>query len=159
MPQSLTSYIRKTGLTAAMANAVINPALAWLLNRQLAGMTPNHVLTDTAVTSVVLSLFVSVCVTWGAERDLKAGRIAPADPHLRPGLLLVRLPRRGWALGLIVGVGGAAVLAFLTFWLFRLFNVSELSFTAFALFKITYTPPLAYIVARWAILRRLLSVG
>ena len=159
MPQSIASYIRKTGLVAAMANVVINPALAWLLNRQMAGMTPNIVVKDTAVTSVVLSLIVSLCITSGVHRDLKAGRITIADASPGAGLLLWRLPRRGWALGLVLGVVLAVVLALLTFWLFYLFGVNELSFTAFALFKATYTAPLAYVVARWVILRQLLPVA
>lgn len=159
MSQSIASYIRKTGLVAAMANVVINPALAWLLNRQMAGMPPNSVVTDTAVTSVVLSLVVSLCITSGVRRDLKAGRITIAEASPRAGFLLSRLPRRGWALGLVLGVGVAVVLAPLTFWLFYLFGVDSLTFTAFALFKVTYTAPLAYLVARWVILRQLLPVA
>jgi len=159
MSQSIASYIRKTGLVAAMANVVINPALAWLLNRQMAGMTLNSIVTDTAVTSVVLSLAVSLCITSGVHRDLKAGRIKIADPSPRAGLLLFRLPRRGWALGLMLGIGVAVVLAPLTFWLFHLFGFDSLTFTAFALFKVTYTAPLAYIVTRWVILRQLLPVA
>jgi hypothetical protein len=90
MTQSIASYIRKTGLVAAMANVAINPALAWLLNRQMAGMPPNSVVTDTAVTSVVLSLVVSLCITSGVrERDpqnhfLTAAPKAAAYPRFKP---------------------------------------------------------------------------
>ena len=70
MSQSIASYIRKTGLVAAMANVVINPALAWLLNRQMAGMPPNSVVTDTAVTSVVfVSGSVALHHVGGASRS------------------------------------------------------------------------------------------
>lgn len=159
MSPAIASYIRKTGLVAAMANVVINPALAWLLNRNMAGMTPNSVVMDTAVTSVVLSLVVSLCVTSGVRRDLQAGRLTITDASPCAGFLLSRLPRQGRTLGLVLGVGVAVVLALLTFWLLHLFGLNELSFPAFALFKVTYTAPLAYVVARWVILRQLLPVA
>ena len=56
MSASVRSYIRSTGMGAAVPNMVINPAIAWLLNRQMEFVPltgDGGMIVDTAITSVV----------------------------------------------------------------------------------------------------------
>jgi hypothetical protein len=140
---------------------VINPAIALVTNRQM-DFVPltgdGGMVTDTAITSLVLTLIVTLFIASGTRRDMEAGRITGSEGFPRSGGLLSWLPSQGWALGLIIGVGAALVIAPLTFWFFRLLGVAGLPFAGFALFKAVYTPLLAFVVARWVVLRQLLPV-
>jgi hypothetical protein len=140
---------------------VLNPAFAWLGNREMA-FTPltggGSIIVDTAITSVIMSLVVTLFVASGTRREIAAGRISNSD-GLSSGLgLLSWLPRQRWALGLIIGVGVALVVTPLTFILFSIMGVAGLSFVRFALFKAVWTPLVAFVVARWVVLRQLLPV-
>jgi len=159
--QPVDSYIRTQGMTCAVINAVLNPVVAWVGNRQMDFMPlwgRNSIVVDTAVTSIVLSLLVALFVTSGVHRDLKAGRVKATNGFSRKECLLSRLPSRAWALGLMFGFGIAFVLIPLTLGLFHLIGLTGLSFAAFALFKAVYTGLLAFLVTRWVIFRQLLLV-
>src|SRR5512139_2404002 len=159
--QPVDSYIRTQGMSCAVINAVLNPVVAWLGNRQM-GFMPlwggNSIVVDTAVTSIVLSLLVAVFVTSGVRRDFKAGRVRGTNGFSRKGRLLSRLPSEAWALGLMFGFSIAIVLTPLTLGLFHLIGITGLSFVTFALFKAVYTGVLAFVVTRWVIFRQLLLV-
>lgn len=158
--QPVDSYIRTQGITCAVINMVLNPVVAWLGNRQME-FTPlsggNSIVVDTAVTSIVLSLLVALFTASGVRQALHAGRLKATDGSPRAGRLLSHLPRKAWALGLLLGLGIACVLTPLTFGLFHALGFSGLPFVGFALFKAIYTPPLGFVVTRWVILRQLLG--
>ena len=161
MSEAVRSYIRSTGIGAAVPNMVINPAIAWVMNRDMEFVPltgDNSVIVDTAITSVVLTLIVTLFIASGTRRDIEAGRITGSEGFPRAGGLLSWLPRQGWALGLIIGVGAALVITPLTLGFFHLLGVAGLPFAGFAVFKAVYTPVLAFVVARWVVLRQLLSV-
>jgi len=161
MPQSVSEYARTQGLIAALINAVLNPVLAWVSNRDMEFMTLSgnrSIIMDTAITSLVVSLLVALFVTWGVRRDLKAGRLTLTNAFSWKKHLLSCLPTQAWALGLMLGFGIAFVVILLTLALFHLIGISGFSFAAFALFKAAYTGLLAFVVTRWVILRQLLFV-
>lgn len=156
MPQSITTYIRTQGAIAAVINAAVNPALAWLGNRAMHRVPlvgDGSLLIDIALTTVILSLLVAVFIGAGYRRDLKAGRVAAPNGQGSKRRLLACLPGRAWALGLTLGAVIAALAVPALFVVLRLAGVSDLSFPAFALCKAAYTAALAYAVARWAIMR------
>ncbi|MEI6632230.1 MAG: hypothetical protein WCP22_00265 [Chlamydiota bacterium] len=159
MPQSVAVYVRRQGASAAVINMALNPALAWVGNRGMRFMPLRSIVSDAAVTSVVLSLLVALFVTSGVHRDLKAGRVRAVSGFSREGRLLSRLPGHSWALGLMLGFGIAFVLAPLTCGLFHLAGIPGLCFARFALFKAVYTGLLGFVVTRWVILRQLLRVS
>jgi hypothetical protein len=157
MRQRVPSYIRSQGVACAVINAVLNPAIAWLGNRQMAFVPltgENSIVVDTAVTSTVLSLLVSLFVTPAARRDLRAGQISWSDAVPWEGRVLSRLPVQAWSLGLLIGIVAAVILTPLIFGVFRMAGFSGLPFAAFALLKAAYTPALGYLVTRWVILRQ-----
>jgi hypothetical protein len=159
MPPSVSEYARTQGLNAALINAVLNPVLAWVSNRDMEFMTlsgSRSIVVDTAITSVVVSLLVALFVTWGVRRELKAGQLTATEEFYRKGRLLSCLPSQAWALGLMLGFGIAFVLILLMLALFRSIGISGFSFATFALFKAAYTGLLAFVVARWVIFRQLL---
>lgn len=156
--QPVDAYIRTQGINCAVINMVLNPVVAWLGNRQMDFMPlsgGNSIVVDTAVTSIVLSLLVALFTASGVRQALQAGRVSATDGSPRAGRLLAHLPRKAWALGLLLGLGIACVLTPLTFWLFHALGFPGLSFARFALFKALYTPPLGFVVTRWVILRQL----
>ena len=156
----LNSYIRTQGITCAVINMVLNPVLAWFGNRQMDFMPLSgggSIVVDTAITSIVLSLLVALFMASGVRKALQAGSLEATDESRTAGRLLSHLPRKAWALGLLLGVGIACVLTPLTFGLFRSLGFSGLPFWAFALFKALYTPLLGFVVTRWVILRQLLG--
>ena len=155
MEQPVERFIRKNAGVAAACNFVLNPAFAWLVNPHRADV-PLHagILPDTGITCVIMALLISLFVTADTTRALTAGSIDPLAAPPCPRLLR-RFPARPWRLGLCLG-GLAALLAVpCLLGLFGLLGVSGLSFAAFATFKAVYTPPLAYVLTRWVILRTL----
>jgi hypothetical protein len=159
MTQPVRSYIRSQGLACAVINVVLNPAIAWLGNRQMAFVPlsgENSIVVDTAVTSIVLPLLVSLFVTPAARRGLRAGQITGSDVVPWEGRVLSRLPVQAWSFGLLIGIVAAVILTPLIFGAFRMMGASGLPFAAFALLKAAYTPTLGYLVTRWVILRQVM---
>ncbi len=127
MSEPVRAYIRSQGIGAAVGNMVLNPAFAWLGNREMV-FTPltggGSIIVDTAITSVIMALVVTLFVASGTRREIAAGRIANSN-RFSPGWgLLSWLPRQAWALGLTIGVGVALVVTPLTFTLFSLLGVA-----------------------------------
>lgn len=160
MSQATTaSFIRKTGIIAAIFNIVLNPFFAWLSNMGMAEVplaAGGGLAMDTALTCLIMSFLISLFVSADTRRALKTGQliVANGQPACAGGLLC-RLPGRPWLFGLLVGLGAAIVVTPFMVGLFYLLGVESFSFIAFALFKAIYTPLLAYVVARWVILRKL----
>ena len=142
-----------------MINMVVNPAIAWLGNRQMNFMPlwgGNSIVVDTAVTSIILTLLVSLFITSGVRQALHTGRLQ-AGGVPRAGSLLSHLPKRAWSLGLLLGLAIACVLTPLTFGLFYALGFSGLPFAWFALFKAVYTALLGFVLTRWVVLRQLMG--
>lgn len=164
MTQPVQFYIRSQGMACAVINAVLNPAIAWLGNRQMAFVPlfgENSIVVDTAVTSIVLSLLVSLFVTPAVRREHRAGQITGSDAVSWEQRLLSHLPVQAWSVGLLLGIVAAVILTPLIFAAFRMAGSSGLPFAGFALLKAVYTPALGYLVTRLVILRQvmLLSYG
>ncbi len=158
VPQSLTTYLRGQEIGPVLGNMICNPVLAWLGNRKMEGMTlfgEHSLVFDTALTSIIASLLVTLFASSAVHRDLKAGRIAIPEAMPRTRRVLGRLPQRPWTLGLIFGGGIAAVLVALILGVFYLFGMTEIPFPAFLVIKIVYTGLLGFVVAHWVILRHL----
>ncbi|MHB9074573.1 MAG: hypothetical protein ACYC6G_13725 [Desulfobaccales bacterium] len=160
MMHAVGSFIRTQGFICAVINMVLNPVVAWLLNRQM-DFTPlmggGGIIVDTAITSIVLSLLVALFTASGVRKALQSGQIQITEGSPRAGRLLSHLPKKAWALGLLLGLGIACVLTPLTFGLFHALGFPGLPFAGFALFKAIYTPLLGFVVTRWVILRQLLG--
>jgi hypothetical protein len=159
MTQTVQSYIRSQGVACAVINAVLNPAIAWLGNRQMAFVPlfgENSIVVDTVVTSIVLSLLVSLFVTPAVHRELGAGQITGSDAVPWEGRLLSHLPVQAWSVGLLIGIVAAIILTPLIFGAFRMAGSFGLPFAGFALLKAVYTPALGYLVTRWVILRQVM---
>lgn len=158
--QPVASYIRTQGMICAVINVVLNPVVAWLVYRQL-DFVPlwgrNSIVVDTAVTSVILSLLVTLFTTSGVRQALQSERVKATGEFPRAGRLFSHLPKQAWPLGLLLGLGIAFVLTPLTFGLFQALGYAGLPLAGFALFKAMYTGPLGFAVTRWVILRQLLG--
>jgi hypothetical protein len=158
--EPVASYIRTQGMICAVINVVLNPVVVWLGYRQL-DFVPlwgrNSIVVDTAVTSVILSLLVTLFTTLGVRRALQTGRVRATDGFPWRGGLLSHLPGQTWSLGLLLGLGIAFVLTPLTFGLFQALGYSGLPLAWFALFKAMYTGPLGFALTRLVILRQLLG--
>lgn len=147
-------------MACALINIVLNPIVAWLGNRQM-DFVPlsgwNSIVFDTAVTSIVLSLLVTLFTTSGVRKALLAGRIKTTDGFPRTEYLLSRLPKQAWSLGLLLGLGIACVLAPLTFGVLHALGFPGLPFVGFAILKAMYAGPLGFVVTRWAVLRQVID--
>lgn len=155
MQQPVERFIRKNAGIAAACNLVLNPLLAWLVNPRRAEVPLyTGILPDTGTTCVVMALLISLFVAADTARAQTAGSIEPVAALPCPRLLR-RLPARPWRLGLCLGGLAALLVVPCLTGLFHLLGVSGLSLAAFATFKAVYTPLLAYVLARWVILRTL----
>lgn len=151
---SIDSYIHKQALIAALINMVVNPLLVFLINRNAESVALSGILVDTIITSIVMTWLVTVFSAADINRQLRTGRFK--DENLpRPGPLLSRLPRRGILLGTVLFICAVLIMITLTVSVFSLLGITELSVDRLALFKVVYTGPVAYIVARLAIIRQL----
>ncbi|HPA17193.1 MAG TPA: hypothetical protein PLU30_05565 [Verrucomicrobiae bacterium] len=159
MRRPLSTFIRVQGIGAAAGNMVCNPLLAWLMNRETQAVTlfgPRGIVLDTAITSVISTMAVTMVVAFGTRREQNAGRLEVPAGGSRIGGWLARLPRPPWALGLVLGAGVALVLVALVLAIFTLLGNPAVPFTAFLVVKAAYTGALGYVVSRWVILRQLL---
>jgi hypothetical protein len=159
MTQPVQSYIRSQGVACAVINVVLNPAIAWLGNRQMAFVPlsgENSIVVDTAVTSIVLSLLVALFVTSAVRREFRAGQLTASEAVPWEGRVLSHLPVQPWSVGLLIGVVAAVILTPLVLGVFRVVGSSGLPFAGFALLKAVYTPALGYLVTRWVILRQVM---
>ena len=155
MEQSMEHFIHKNGLIAGACNLVVNPLLAWLGNRAMDDLPLcPAVLLDTGITCVIMALLISLFVAADTRRAVRSGIIEPASRPSCPKWLL-RLPGRPWLFGLLLG-GIIAVPVMLCLSLTcRIPGIPSMSFVLFVLLKAVYTPPLAYLITRWVILRQL----
>src|SRR5262249_7200355 len=154
---SAAAYIRVQASVAAMVNVVINPAIDWLSSRHKAAQPvwgADGLVTNFVVTSLILSLLVAVFTGYGVRREVRAGRIALHDGSVSAPRWLNRLTARPWLLGLMFGAAGSA-LTVVSFWLLHSFGVSTLSLGWLMVIKAAYCGVLAFVVARWVILRQL----
>ena len=160
MAQTVKSFIRKTCVTAAIFNLVLNPFFAWLSNLERADVPlAGAAVVDTGITCMIMSLLVTLFISADTRRALKAGGFETPGQPLQAGCMLCRLPSRPWKLGLLLGL---AVVVVVTPWLagfFFVLGVTSFSFFTFALLKAVYTPLVAYHVARWVILRQLAAAA
>ncbi|MDD5557285.1 MAG: hypothetical protein PHN82_08555 [bacterium] len=158
MTQPVRVYIRAQGIIAAVINMALNPLISWARNPRMEYMSlagDNGILVDAAATAVILSLLVSLFVTAGVRREVKAGRLAAASGPTGGGGLLPRLPRAAWALGLAIGLLVALAIVPFILGLFRLAALPGLPFRKFVLLKAAATALLGYAVTRWVIIRQL----
>lgn len=151
---SIDSYIHKQALAAALINMVVNPVLAFLINRNTESVALSGILVDTIITSIVMTWLVTVFSAADINRQLRAGRFKN-EKLPGSGPLLSRFPRKGALLGTVLFICVVLIMAALTVSVFSLFDITELSVDKLALFKIIYTGPVAYVVARLAIIRQL----
>jgi len=151
---SIDSYIHKQALSTALINMVVNPLLAFLINRNVDSVALPGILIDTIITSIVMTWLVTVFSTADINRQLRAGHFKNENlPH--PGPILLRLPRQGILLGAVLFICTILIMVTLTISMFSLFGITELSVEKLALFKTIYTGPVAYAVAHLAIIRQL----
>jgi len=151
---SIDSYIYKQALAAALINMVVNPLLAFLINRNVDTVTLSGIVVDTIITSIVMTWLVAVFSAADINRQLQAGLFK--DENLpQPGPILSRLPRQGALLGMVLFICAVLIMVTLTVSMFLLFGITELSVNRLALFKLIYTGPVAYLVATLTITRQL----
>jgi uncharacterized BrkB/YihY/UPF0761 family membrane protein len=148
------SYIRTQATISAIINMIANPAISWLVNRDMQATPLTGVAVDTTITCLVMSTLIALFTTSALERALKSGSIKAHDDAPRAGMLS-RLPHAWWALGPSLGFGFALVLVPLSVGFFALLGLSELPFRGFAVLKILYPGAMAFAVTRWVIVRQL----
>jgi hypothetical protein len=155
MAQPVESFILKSGVTAGLFNLVLNPIFSWLGNMEMADVPLDGATMDTAITCFIMSLLVTLFIAADTRRALKSGTLEPAGRASRAGRLLLRLPERPWKFGLLLGLAVSVVVTPCLMGIFSLFGVASFPFLAFAFLKAVYTPPVAYAVTRWVILRQM----
>lgn len=133
---------------------VVNPVLAFLINRNVESVALSGIIADTIITSIVMTWLVTVFSAADINRQLRAGRFKNENLP-KPGPVLSRLPRKGTLLGAVLFICTVLIMVTLTVSLFSLLDITELSVGRLALFKVIYTGPVAYVVARLAIIRQL----
>jgi hypothetical protein len=133
---------------------VVNPILAFLINRNAESVSLSGIIVDTIITSIVMTWLVTVFSAADINRQLRAGRFKNENLP-KSGPVLSRLPRKGRLLGTVLFICTVLLMVTLTVSLFSLLDITELSVYRLALFKVIYTGPVAYVVARLAIIRQL----
>lgn len=153
---SASSYVRVQATVAALINVVVNPAIDWFFSRRKGPQplwAPDGLVINFVTTSLILSVLVAVFAGFGVRHELRAGRLTGSAPQPQ---WLTRLTARPWLFGLIFGaVAAALVVAIL--WLLHVVGVSTLSLGWLMAVKAVYCGTLAFVVARWVILRQRLS--
>lgn len=151
---SISSYIHKQALTAALVNMVVNPFLVFSINSSVESVALSGVIIDTIITSIVMTWLVTVFSVADINRQLRSSRFKNENLP-SPGPMLSLLPRQGILLGTVLLIFTVLIMVILTVSISYLFDIKEFSVERLALFKMIYTGPAAYFVARVAILRQL----
>lgn len=153
---STASYVRVQATVAAVVNVVVNPAIDWMSGRHKGPQplwAPDGLVVNFMVTSLILSVLVALFAGFGARREQRTGRLEGSVAAPR---WLARLTGRAWLLGLIFGVVAAAT-AVTASWLLDVAGVSTVSLGWLMTVKAVYCGALGFGVARWVILRQLIS--
>ncbi|MEO3757688.1 hypothetical protein ABGB19_05275 [Mycobacterium sp. B14F4] len=154
---STATYVRGQATVAAVVNVLVNPAIDWLSNRDKGALplwAADGLVVNFAATSLILSVLVAVFATLGIRHRHRPRRIAVPDRSVSVPRWLIRLPGRGWLLGLALGAA-AALLAVAAAFAFHTVGVSTLSLAWLLAVKAAFAGVLAFFVARWTILRQL----
>ena len=114
---------------------MLNPAIAWLGNRQMTFVPLSGIVVDTLITCIVMSLLVSLFTTPAAQKQFRNGQGAGSDANLVERAVLAHLPTKAWSLGLLVGVIAAGVVTPLMYAAFRVLGSAGLSFWEFIILK------------------------
>jgi membrane-bound metal-dependent hydrolase YbcI (DUF457 family) len=146
----LRSYLHRQQTICAAINLLLNPALGYLMNRGMRPVAPLDAATDAAVTCLVMGLLIGVLVAPDARRFIRAARLASGKRGA-----LDRLPAAGWALGLVIGVCGAAIIAPLAYGLPWLAQLEATPFALFIVTKALWTAAFGALVTRLVVLRQL----
>lgn len=137
---STESYIHKQALVAALINMMVNPLLAFLLNRNVESVALPDILIDMIITLILITWLVTSFSVSDVNRQIRAGDFK-GDDLPRPGPILLRLPKRGALLVMVLFVCTALVMVTLTVSLSSLFGITELSVDRLALFKASLYRP------------------
>lgn len=152
----LKSYIRRRGTTTAMINALVNVVVTWVTYRKMESVPLSAIIADTATTSIVMSLLMTLFAASGVRRELRAAHLAiPPDVVHGKGLLGL-LPQTPWPLGIVLGVAIAVVLVSLALATSHLVGIRELPFVRFVMIKAAYTALFGFGVTRWVVLRQVI---
>ena len=154
------AYVRVQATVAALVNVVINPAIDWLSNRgedALPVWSSDGMVINFIATSLILSVLVALFVTLGVRHELRTGRIILPDDSVSVPRWLTRLPGRGWLLGLLIGATAALLVVAVAFLLHES-GVQTLPLGWLLPAKAAFAGVLAFVVARWVILRQLAPV-
>lgn len=138
-------YRREQMVGAAVVNAAINAALAWLLFRQLPQVPflgEQSIVGDTLATALLLPPLLCLVAT-PTFRSMLARRAV-----LRPAQLPAasRLPQQPLLLGLLLGLVALLTLAPATLCLLQRLQVESLSLGGFVLFKAGFAALLAVLI-------------
>src|SRR5215472_8746511 len=98
--QTIGSFIHAQGVACAVINAVLNPAIAWLVNQRMAFVPlsgDNSIVVDTVKTCIVMSLLVSLFVTPAAQREFRAGQLSGSDTVFVESGAVAHLPSKAWS--------------------------------------------------------------
>lgn len=147
------SYVQQQAAIAAGINVVVNPALAWVGNREMAFVPVDALVINVLITSLILSWLVAVFSALGARHELGAGHAIPAPGHPSERRVLSKMPARSWVFGLLSGAAAGLVMV-AVFLLLSGLGFSGMSFWAYLVFLAVYTGVLAFAVARSMILRQ-----
>ena len=159
MTQAVRNFIRKTCIIAGVCNIMLNSLFSWLGNRAMENMPPGSVAVDTAITTIIMSLLMTLFISADTRRALKAGLIEPSALPSDSGRLLLRLPARPWKLGIVIGLAIATVAVPSLVGFASFFGVESFSIFAYISLKVVYSLLLSYAVPRWVILRQLAAVA
>jgi hypothetical protein len=146
-------------LVAAVINAILNAAIAWLSVRSedsvplwaVPLVDKPSMITDTVGTFFVLPLITTLVITTAAWHDLRRGRLAPLDWAPASPAFTSRLPATRLRRGLVLGAICAVVLGPLAVLVLVALDFGDLSVGEFVLYKAIFgvvfgalvTPPIA----------------
>ncbi|MCE1246808.1 MAG: hypothetical protein LWY06_09200 [Firmicutes bacterium] len=161
-PQTIESYIRVQSMTAAIINAIVNPALAWLMNQKIAPVSlwqGSSIAMDTIITSIILSLLVAHFSASGTGSALKSGQMEIKPDMAEQNRFIRYLPKKPWQTGLLFSFCNMLILLPLLTAIFNIAGIITIPFSVFAIYKSIFTATLAYITASCTIKKELAKVS
>lgn len=150
-------YVRVQASVAALVNVAINPVIDWLSHRGKGALpvwSSDGLVVNFVATSLILSVLVALFATFGVRHELRTRRITVTDDSVSAPRWLTRLPGTGWLLGVLFGTA-AALFVVAAAALLHTADVTTLSLGWLLAVKAAFAGGLAFLVARWVIVRQL----
>lgn len=143
--EALSKHIKKTVTLSFVINVVLNFLVAYFLNRSkvFADLTRMQTLQELFIDLLITGAVIGAANAWSTYDGMKKTKLTDARPFSEGSL---RLMKKSWLFGLLLGIMVGIVIFLLTLAAFVLLSIDHFSLLSYAVYKAIVGGTIALIV-------------